>query len=190
MIDDIDGLIIPGGSDADPALFGQPKHERTKLVDKDRQAFDLAMLSLAEARGIPVLGICLGCQLMNVHRRGTLHQHLPDVARDASLEHSRRGDHTNYHNVIIRGGTHLSQILTNGNATEIKANSRHHQGIAQLGHGLIATASASDGVIEAIEDPSLPFWVAVQWHPENLGGTDHDALFAGLVAAAQKRRAK
>jgi putative glutamine amidotransferase len=188
MIESLDGLIIPGGSDIDPALFGQPRHTKSKLVDPDRQAFDLAMLSLAEQRHLPTLGICLGCQLMNVHRRGTLHQHLPDAdlgTGAAALEHSRAGDRTNYHTVTIRAGTRLADILA---ADNIQANSRHHQGIAKVGHGLIASAAAPDGLVEAIEDPTLPMWLAVQWHPENLGGTMHDKLFETLIKQAQKRR--
>ena len=186
MIGALDALIIPGGGDIDPALFGQKPHNKTKLVDKDRQTFDLAMLSLAEQRQLPTLGICLGCQLMNVHRRGTLHQHLPEADLGtgvAVMQHSRPGDHTNYHEVTVRAGTRLAEILPAGN---IKANSRHHQGIAKLGHGLIASAVAPDGLVEAIEDPTLPLWLAVQWHPENLHGSLHDELFAALVRIANK----
>jgi len=79
MIGSIDGLLVPGGCDLDPRLYGQAKHAATRLTDKDRQDFDLAMLALAEARQLPTLGICLGCQTMNVQRRGTLHQHLPEL---------------------------------------------------------------------------------------------------------------
>ena len=187
IIDSLDALIIPGGRDLDPALFGQPRHPQTRLLDADRQAFDLAILALAEQRQMPTLGICLGCQLMNVQRRGTLHQHLPDAdlgTGQSPLPHARPGNFTNTHTVTIYPGTRLARIYPAG---EVTANSRHHQGIARLGHGLIAAAVAPDGLVEALEDSSLPFWLAVQWHPENLGGTTHDGLFAALVSAAAQR---
>jgi putative glutamine amidotransferase len=186
MIASLDGLLIPGGADLNPKLYGQPLHPKTKLVDAARQAFDLAMLSLAEQRALPTLGICLGSQTMNVHRQGTLHQHLPErPSATPAIEHSRPGDRTNFHPITLHAGTHLSSAL---NVESLNANSRHHQGFDKLGHGLIATAHAADGLVEAFEDPSLPFWVAVQWHPENLAGTPHEGLFRGLVTAAEVYR--
>ena len=183
MMDLIDGLIVPGGNDLDPQLYGQPLHAKTKILNPNRQSFDLAMLSLAEQRQMPTLGICAGCQMMNVHRRGTLHQHLPEVERDGSLPHSRSGDRSNSHEIAIRNGTAAGPGIESGIARQ---NSRHHQGIDKLGHGLVAAAAAPDGVIEAIEDPTLPFWMAVQWHPENLAGSPHERLFEALVSAASE----
>jgi putative glutamine amidotransferase len=187
MINSLDGLLIPGGADLDPKLYGQALHPKTKRVDATRQAFDLAMLSLAERRALPTLGICLGSQTMNVQRRGTLHQHLPERPPSAApaIEHSRPGDRTNFHPITLHAGTHLSAALQ---VDSLDANSRHHQGFDKLGHGLIATAHAADGLVEAFEDPSLPFWVAVQWHPENLAGTPHEGLFRALVRAAEAYR--
>ena len=185
MIGSIDGLLVPGGRDLDPRLYGQVKHAATRLTDKDRQDFDLAMLALAEARQLPTLGICLGCQEMNVQRRGTLHQHLPEL-EGGTLEHRKAGDRSNMHEVEIRPGTHLAAALK---LEKLAVNSRHHQGIDRVGHGLLPCAVAPDGLVEAVEDPSLPFWVAVQWHPENLGGTPHERLFEALVGAARAYRA-
>ena len=187
MVDGLDGLLVPGGADLDPKLYAQPIHPETKLTDPDRTDFDLAILSLAEQRQLPTLGICLGCQTMNVQRRGTLHQHLPDSppphsTPESKLEHRDPGDRSNEHDVAIRPNTHLAQSLQTEN---LAANSRHHQGIAKVGHGLVASAYAPDGVVEAVEDPSLPFWIAVQWHPENLANTPHDKLFQALIAAAR-----
>lgn len=189
MIDLIDGLLVPGGDDLDPHLYGQEKHPATKLTDKERQDFDLAMLALAEQRALPTLGICMGCQTMNVQRQGTLHQHLPELEKGAEtsqvLEHRRAGDRTHAHAVTIRPGTQLAGAMK---LEGLETNSRHHQGIAKVGHGLVATAFAPDGLVEAVEDPTLPFWVAVQWHPENLAGTAHERLFQALVAAARRYR--
>ncbi|HEY4328835.1 MAG TPA: gamma-glutamyl-gamma-aminobutyrate hydrolase family protein [Phycisphaerae bacterium] len=187
MIESLDGLLVPGGKDLDPKLYGQAKHATTDLADRERQDFDLAMLALAEARRLPTLGICLGCQTMNVQRRGTLHQHLPELHQDAALQHRQPGDRSNTHDVVIRTGTHLADAMK---LEKVPANSRHHQGIDRVGHGLVPTAVAPDGLVEAVEDPTLPFWVAVQWHPENLGGTPHERLFEALVAAARLFREK
>jgi len=184
MIDQIDALLIPGGDDIDPKLYGQSPHPKTKQIGPDRTAFDLAMLSLAEARKLPTLGICFGCQLMNVHRGGTLHQHIPDVPRESPLVHSKPGDRMNAHEVTLQRGSKLAAIMGGGQLEKFSVNSRHHQAVASLGHELVATARASDNIIEAIEDPTLPFWLAVQWHPENLTNTLHERLFEALIKAA------
>jgi putative glutamine amidotransferase len=181
LIASVDGLLIPGGNDLDPSLYGQAPHPKTKLTDRERQAFDLAMLKLAEARRMPILGICLGCQVMNVARGGTLHQHLPDVpAKEQLLKHSRAGDRSNAHGVRVDEGTLLARVV----GETVDCNSRHHQAIDRVGNGLVVSARAPDGVVEAVEDPSYPFWMAVQWHPENLAGSPHARLFEGLVKAA------
>jgi putative glutamine amidotransferase len=188
LLELVDGLLVPGGNDLDPHLYGQEKHPATKLTAKERQDFDFAILSLAEQRQLPTLGICMGCQTMNVQRQGTLHQHLPELETPPEttvLEHRKSGDRVNAHAVTIRPNTALAGAM---GLETLEANSRHHQGIAKLGHGLVATAFAPDGLVEAVEDPTLPFWVAVQWHPENLKGTAHERLFEALVEAARRYR--
>lgn len=188
MLAGLDGLILPGGSDIDPALYGQAKHAKTRLMDPLRQAFDFAMLALAEQRDLPVLGICLGCQEMNVQRRGTLHQSVAEALPGTGISHhvpagAEYGTHV--HEVAIRAGTRLRAIL---GVEKLAANSRHRQGIDRVGHGLVASAYAADGLVEAVEDGSLAFWVGVEWHPENLAGTVHERLFAALVEAAGARK--
>jgi putative glutamine amidotransferase len=185
MIASLDGLILSGGNDLDPGLYGQAPHPATRPTPKDRQDFDLAILALAEARVLPTLGICMGCQTMNVQRRGTLHQHLPDLPGER-LGHRRAGDRSNMHDVEIHPGSRLASVLR---LERLTVNSRHHQGIDRVGQGLIPCALAADGLVEALEDPSLAFWLGVQWHPENLGGTPHDRLFEALVEAARASRA-
>jgi len=187
MIASVDALLIPGGNDVDPKLYGHPQHAQTRLMDPLRQDFDLAMLALAEQRNLPTLGICLGCQLMNVQRRGTLYQSLADECPESPVVHAsvRGANATNssFHDVLLRPATRIISIY---GQQQVPANSRHRQAIRQLGHGLVATAFAPDGLVEAIEDPTLEFWLAVQWHPENLIGTVHEKLFAALVQTARR----
>jgi len=114
--------------------------------------------------------------------------YLPELEKPADapdLEHRKAGDRTNAHDVTIRPQTQLASAMK---LEALPTNSRHHQGIAKVGHGLVASAFAPDGIVEAVEDPTLPFWVAVQWHPENLFNTPHERLFQALVEAARKYR--
>ncbi len=189
MLDVLDGLLIPGGDDVNPALYGQQPHARTQLMNERRQAFDLAMLAMAEQCNVPTLGICLGFQLMNVQRHGTLVQYLPDVAGTVRINHAADPDkllrYDARHAVQPAVGTRLAGLF----GTEpLLVNSTHRQGVDQLGHGLIASASAADGLVEAIEDPTLFFWMGVQWHPERMPGDPQIKLFQALVDAAVQRR--
>ncbi len=189
MLASLDGLLIPGGCDVDPKLYAQAKNPKTDLMDPLRQDFDLAMLALAETRNMPTLGICLGCQLMNVQRQGSLYQSIKEEFPDSPVNHAKvtgvNATNSSFHDVLLRPGTRIIAIYGMQN---VPTNSRHRQAIHQLGHGLVATAFATDGIMEAIEDPTLNFWLAVQWHPENLPGTPHEKLFAALVDAARRPR--
>ena len=184
-INTIDGLLIPGGADLDPALYGQSPHSRTRLVDSLRQDFDLVMLALAAQRNIPALGICFGCQAMNVQRGGSLHQYIPDVSRPMILAHAANPNNTAdknaWHTVAIAPQSRLHVIL---NRDEVQVNSRHRQAIDRLGTGLSASAMSPDGLVEAIEDDSLKFWLGVQWHPEALADPPHPELFRAFVDVA------
>ncbi len=185
FIEHLAGLLIPGGEDVNPALYRAPCHPRTVLMDSRRQGFDIAMLTLAETRNLPTLGVCLGCQWMNVQRGGSLHQFLPDLSRTPSVRHAadkaNTSDRNAWHEVHIHDGTRLADIL---GVRTLRVNSRHRQGIDRIGRGLVPTAFAPDGLIEAIEDPALPWWIGVQWHGESLGG-EHDKLFTAFIAAAR-----
>jgi putative glutamine amidotransferase len=136
-----------------------------------------------EKRRTPTLGICLGSQLMNVHRGGTMKQFLPEVQREPMLEH-RMLDRSkeNRHGVKLVEDSLVARVL---HKTEVLANSSHKQAMGRIGRGLRVIGTAPDGVVEGLEDPTMPLWVGVQWHPERLPGeADHEALFRLLVEKA------
>ena len=136
---------------------------------------------------MPALGVCLGSQLMNVHRGGSLIQFLPEHERADAYDHRSLGDRTRRHAVKIEHGSILHGVI---GKDEIQANTRHKQAINKLGRGLVVTAKSPDGIIEAIEDPSMPLYLAVQWHPENLfDQPEHLAPFKLLVEKAAAAKA-
>lgn len=184
LLDRLDGVLFSGGDDLDPTLYGETRHPNAEPIDPDRQQFELALMAEVERRRIPALGVCLGSQLMNVYRGGSLNQFLPDHPRDAALEHRELGDRSRRHAVRIEPGSMLHEAI---GKDEILANTRHKQSIARLGRGLRITATSPDGIIEGIEDPSLPLFLAVQWHPENLSEEpEHLAPFKLLVERAKR----
>lgn len=177
VLDRLDGLVVTGGKDVDPARYGQARHPQTDEPRSDRDAWEFALLAGALRRGIPVLGICRGAQVLNVALGGTLHQHLPDV-----LGHSRHqaGNAVfTTSTVTTVPGTRLASLI--GDSSDEQCY--HHQAIAKLGDGLIVSARDADGVIEAVELPGAAFVVAVQWHPEERLADLR--LFAGAVDAAK-----
>lgn len=174
VLERLDGLIITGGSDVEPTRYGRPAHPRTQAPRPERDAWELALLDRAAALGTPVLGICRGLQVMAVHAGGTLEQHLPDVV--GHDEHSPGGDAFGWVSVTTAAGSRVRTLV----GPELQVNCHHHQAV--VAHpGLIATAQAADGTVEALEDPRRPFWLGVQWHPEH--GDDY-GLFRGLAEAA------
>src|SRR5436305_11977934 len=186
LLDLLDGVLFSGGNDLDPALYGEAYHPRAVPVDPDRQRFELALIAEVEKRRLPALGICMGCQLMNVHRGGSLIQFLPESERAEPLEHRKLDDDRRRHAVHIEPGTKLAEAV---GRCDLNVNSRHKQPISRTGRGVRALAKAPDGVIEAIEDPSHPFFMAVQWHPENLSDqAEHLAPFRLLVNSAAEAR--
>jgi putative glutamine amidotransferase len=170
----LDGLVITGGADVDPGRYGADPHPLTVTWRTDRDAWELALLEAADRRGLPVLGICRGMQVMAVHSGGTLDQHLPDTVGHQT--HSPGGPEFGEVEVETRPGTRLRMLV--GDRSSVGCH--HHQSV--LEHpGFTVAAVAEDGTVEAMEAPGERFRLAVQWHPE----TRADAgLFAGLVAAA------
>lgn len=162
----LDGLLLSGGSDLDPARYGQGVRRTDQLGAPARNASDLLLARAAQERGTPTLGVCLGVQVMNVEFGGTLLQHLPEDV-PGSLKHEEEDEEreTPEHSVTVEPGTLLARIL--GAATAV-VNSFHHQSVAKVAPGFRVAAKSEDGVIEAIERPDLPFYVGVQWHPERM----------------------
>ncbi|CAN3128369.1 Putative glutamine amidotransferase Rv2859c [Mycobacterium sp. smrl_JER01] len=182
----LDGLIVTGGRDVDPALYGSARHPATDEPVADsrtRDTFESALLRAALRRGVPVLGICRGAQVLNVVLGGTLHQHLPDVV--GHTRHQQGNAVFTTTSISTVAGSRVAALV----GPDTEAQCYHHQAIDRLGDGLVVSASATDGVIEAVEiDPVRhpDRWVlAVQWHPEER--LDDLRLFAGLVAAAADR---
>jgi len=179
-LDALDGLLLSGGNDVDPASYGAEPHAETGGVRPERDRAELALLEGALARDLPVLAVCRGSQVLNVARGGDLVQHLPDVVGDEKHKHTP-GAWAD-HDVEIEDGTRLGKLL-GGDRAPVK--SHHHQGFGKLGEGLRASAHANDGTIEALEDPDARFAVGVLWHPE--AGEDRK-LFEGLVREAAAYR--
>jgi putative glutamine amidotransferase len=174
----LDGLIISGGPDVEPVRYGEQPGPHTTVVRPERDAAELAVFRAALELGRPVLGICRGMQLMNVGLGGTLIQHLPDAVGHEG--HSPTPGTMSEHAISVSQSSCLAAIVGAGPAV---VPTHHHQGIGKLGSGLVPTAWAQDGTVEAFEldRAAHPFALAVQWHPE--AGTER-GLFRALVAAA------
>jgi gamma-glutamyl-gamma-aminobutyrate hydrolase PuuD len=179
-LDALDGLLVSGGPDLDPALYGQEPHPETAGTSAGRDRAELALLTGALARDLPVLAVCRGSQLLNVARGGDLVQHLPDVVGHERHRHTP-GTFAD-HPVSVGKGTLLGRLV--GEHAPVK--SHHHQGLGRIGDGLAESAWADDGTVEAVEDAERRYALGVLWHPEE--GKDA-ALFGALVAEAREYRA-
>ncbi|MDD2695438.1 MAG: type 1 glutamine amidotransferase [Anaerolineales bacterium] len=181
----LSGLLFTGGGDLDPGRYAAPPHPLVKGVNPARDATELHLLTRAVERRLPFLGVCRGQQLINVGLGGTLYA---DIASQfgEQIRHDCFPDFPHDHRAHatrLSGDTHLRAIL---GPNDIEVNSQHHQAVRDLASGLVASAHAPDGIIEAIELPGHPFGLAVQWHPEHLlADAGMAALFAALIAAAR-----
>ncbi len=157
-----DGVLFSGGVDIDPARYGRPPAHGLGLVDPDRDRFELALYRAALERGLPILGVCRGIQLVNVAEGGTLHQHLPDVPH--TIQHSQANiDGPPFHRVRLEAG---SLAHAAAGAESIAVNSFHHQAVDGVAPGLRPVGRSDDDLVEALERPGEPWLLAVQWHPE------------------------
>jgi putative glutamine amidotransferase len=176
LLDRLDGICLSGGPDLDPDAYGaDERHAELGPTEPSLDAFELALARAADARGLPLLGICRGAQALNVARGGTLHQHLPGHRQ---IEPATATTHT----VRVEEGTRLASLV---GTRPLRVNSFHHQAVDVLGSGLRAVAWSADGIVEAVEAPGTAFVLGVQWHAEGLVGEPrHRALFEALVVAA------
>lgn len=177
----LDGVVFSGGADVDPSRYGAEPHPETDTPQARRDAGEMALLEAALDRDMPVLAICRGVQLLNVARGGDLVQHLPEEL--GNDDHKQVPGEFAVHPVEVKPGTRLASIV--GERSDV--TSHHHQGLGRVGDGLVETAWATDGTLEAVEDPDKRFAVGVQWHPE--AGEDA-ALFEALVEQAREYRAQ
>ncbi|MBS9534161.1 gamma-glutamyl-gamma-aminobutyrate hydrolase family protein [Mycobacterium sp. M1] len=177
VLDGLSGLVITGGKDVNPAAYGQSPHAETDQPDTARDAWEFALLDEALRRGLPVLGICRGAQVLNVALGGTLHQHLPDVLGNCG--HRAGNAVFTTMDVHTVAGTRVASLL----GESVAVQCYHHQAIDTVAYRLTVSARDDDGVIEAVELPGEDFVVAVQWHPEE--SLDDLRLFDAIVGAAR-----
>ncbi len=177
LAQEVDGILFTGGSDIQPARYGKQAEEHLCTdIDEERDRVEFTIADEAEKGNTPVLGICRGMQLLNVHRGGTL---ITDIETFGGLGHRKLDGFDARHNVRIEPGSYLRRILGEG---ESEVNSAHHQAVERVGDGLSVSARATrDGIIEALEwedSTDKPFFLAVQWHPERMEFSEN---FAGRI---------
>jgi putative glutamine amidotransferase len=184
VVENLDGLLLAGGDDCDPSEYGEDRHPSCEPMDHRRQSNDVALARAAREHRIPTLGICLGLQVMNVAAGGSLIQ---DIASsiETEINHASEPSDRHRHDVLIEDGTTLSSIV---GELELNVNSSHHQAIGRVANGFRVAAHAPDGIVEGLEDPAHPFYVGIQWHPEDMSGeASASSLFGAFIEAARKR---
>jgi putative glutamine amidotransferase len=179
LLDRVQSLLLTGGSDVDPAIYGAAPHPRLGGVFRDRDEFELALCREALERDLPILGICRGHQVLNVATGGTLIQHIPSDVSGGEVHDSEKERWERSHDVRILPGTRLRDVL---GEDRVFVNSFHHQAVKDLGHGLrVSAVSGEDAVIEGIEGEASRFVLGVQWHPESFWNQPEG--FGGLFQA-------
>ena len=190
LLDRLDGLLLCGGPDIDPSLYGEETHPTVRKMPAERQAFDLALAREALARQMPILGICLGSQELNVLQGGAMIQDIPSEVPDAL-------SHRELDLAALRGGAHDIELVPGTRVAAlyetptIRVNSAHHQASDVMADGLTVAARSADGVVEAYEREGYPFLIGVQFHPEMQTAPEgqHDRLFRTFVGACTDYRA-
>jgi gamma-glutamyl-gamma-aminobutyrate hydrolase PuuD len=180
-LDVLDGLVFTGGPDLDPALYGADPHPETNNIRPERDRAEIALLTAALERDLPVLAICRGSQVLNVALGGDLEQHVPDLVGHEG--HKEVPGVFSRHPVAIDEGSRLHAVV--GDSVEV--SSHHHQGYGRLGKGLDVVARADDGTIEALEAEGRAFAIGVLWHPED---GDDPRLFEELVSSAREYKSR
>lgn len=194
IYEELDGVFLPGGADIDPFTYGAAPHPLCDKTDRDRDRVEVSLAKWAIDDDKPVLGVCRGMQLINVAAGGTLYQdlaeELPGAIKHDYFPFSGQNFSRDFlaHEVNVAGGTRLAQFVGSG---PVRVNSMHHQGVRALGHGLVSSAVAPDGLVEALEgtDPDA-YLFAVQWHPEALTDNDEHSrdLFTDFIGAGVEWR--
>jgi putative glutamine amidotransferase len=179
----LDGILISGGADISPELYGETPLNETVETDPPRDRAELPLIRAAVQQGTPLLAICRGIQSLNVALGGTLYQDLPTQRPSPIAHRQSQSRHVPTHTISIEPGSRLAQIV--GGAS-MEVNSLHHQAVKEVGRGLRVVAFAPDGVIEALEDAEKPFLIGVQFHPEEMVGVCEKSrrLFRAFVEAA------
>lgn len=183
LLERVDGVVLAGGGDVDPELYGGRRSDTFYGVDRVRDDGEIALVRGLLDRRVPTLAICRGMQITNVALGGTLVEHLPDEVGD---EVPHRGDgpySSSLHAVTVTPGSRLAALT----GLEPMTSSSHHQALRRVADGLVVTARAADGTIEAVEIPEQPFFLGVQWHPEETSGRDpaQQRLFEALIQQAR-----
>lgn len=189
-LDGVNGLLLTGGDDVAPSRYGEERHPATSEVPPERDDFELALVRAAREKRLPIFAICRGLQVLNVACGGTLIQDIPSQVPGAIAHRFAAPPHQSFdlaHEIWVEKDSLLAaamrERLVEGDSLQV--NSRHHQAIKALAPGFRSVATAPDGIIEAIEDPSMPYCLGVQWHPENFWRTgEFRALFEAFAAAA------
>ena len=188
----VDGLLLTGGADVAPSRYGEPAHAAVHEAEKGRDEFEIALVAAARARQLPILAICRGIQVLNVACGGTLVQDIPSQITGALTHRLPVPPNQSFslaHEVWLERDSLLSKLMRErlADADTCEVNSRHHQAVKAVAKGFTVSATAPDGVIEAIEDPSVRFCLGVQWHPENFFRTgEFRPLFEGFLEASTK----
>jgi putative glutamine amidotransferase len=182
LLDRVDALVLTGGPDVDPNLFGQSTHPQVYGVDRADDDFECALVEAATVRSVPMLAICRGIQVLNVARGGTLHQHIPDDPGVPAHGEPGVAGGARLHDVSLERGSLVAEAM---DATTVRASCHHHQAIGDPGDGLRVVGRAADGIVEALELDGA-FVLAVQWHPEDTATDDptQQRLFDALVRRA------
>jgi putative glutamine amidotransferase len=184
LLEALQGVVFAGGGDVHPARFAAAPHAASYAMCDERDAFELALMEAALARGLPTLAICRGAQVLNVLRGGDLIAHLPDHVGETVPHRVSRELHTR-HGVRLAPGSRLAAIY---GADQVEVASWHHQAVGRLGSGLTAVAWSEDGVVEALELEGAPALLAVQWHPElDSAEGAPERLFSAFLASARER---
>ena len=191
LLKNLDALVLSGGGDVDPALFGEAPHPAYSPAEEGRDAAEIGLVRAALETKTPVLAICRGVQVLNVAAGGTLVQDIPTQVRHAIAHRIDKPKDFPAHQIAVSPGSKLAALLgADASRPIVEVNSRHHQSVKAVAPGFHVTAKAVDGVIESLEsDDRSAFCVGVQWHPENFGADSRfRELFRGLIQAASDRR--